>query len=211
MSLTELPGEYWITPDAVIYCDGDAGADVPNHDMVVQAHLFGQFADRVANIPALRWLYLGEDTVALADDYSYFRQQIDSWTDDAVSAGLLTAEQSHDVFSYIQSLVGFTDEEMSVLTGCGDVCPRGWATKHLGWIRVRSTACEMFTITASKLKLLADGLYDAHDSLCESAIYFLENTANNTWYFDVPYEAIASERPTALYPYRNARHANRSV
>lgn len=175
----------------------------------MRSYVFERFADRVATIPDLRWLAFSGDIESRAGDAFYFQERVNHWTDEAVAAGLLTCEQAADVYSYIRELVGFTEEEMGVLTGCRYVSPRDWATKSLGWIGVRGTACEMFTITAGKLKLLADGLYNAHDSFCESALFFIENTANSTWYFDVPYEAIASERPTALFPYRNARHAGR--
>jgi hypothetical protein len=83
--------------------------------------------------------------------------------------------------------------------GWGDV--RKFAMKRWGWKRLASDNVETWTLTASDLRDIANGLWDAYGEEAESETFNIYCYATNKWYNEIPFEVISKENPTALNSY----------
>lgn len=130
--------EYWITSDGDhIYCDGDAGVEVPNHAMVVVSHCAGLLIDALEEegselsdcVVAVIRRHL-EDVV----DCVALRTEINDSIDDWVDAGYLTPDEADDIFEALAKRAKIDYEYITTAIGQHDD-PREIGLK-LGWIRV---------------------------------------------------------------------------
>ena len=158
-------GEYWITPDDVIFCDGDAGVDVPNHAMVVVLQCAVNFADRLRevetskladNIAGVIEQVIGEYQVV---DCVMLRTEINDSIDRWVEEGLLTLDQSDDIYAFIRGLLGIKkgsleDQEIDAALGQHDD-PREIGVRW-GWVRVAGANFYCRDLSPATCRLMAD-------------------------------------------------------
>ena len=168
-------GEYWIDDGGtVIFCDGDTGVDVPNHEMVVVQQawvLFTAAIDACENKAAMLLVSTamrlsGADDEGELPDVIAFRTALNDESDKMGQAGQLTEDQTDDVFSWLNSLIDIEEWVFAAATNGMD-CNfdlRAWATAKWAWIRVAGNNVVIPTITKEVCNRLADGLAE----ICET-------------------------------------------
>ena len=186
-------GEWWID-DSGHATHADVG-DM-NHEGVVLEALLTELVEAVSLLDA-PWSDLadlfGQHSHDDGVDCTALRTELLDWSDQAQKDGRITAEQSDDVYGFLESLIEWDHEKFATaLDTESNTEARLWAAKNWGWMAVRGTDCELWGISKAKLKALADGLYDAYqDDALTAELTITDRETNKVW-TDVPFSIIES-------------------
>lgn len=182
-----MRGEYWLQGGRAVSADGDVD-DVNHIGLAVLAA-----ASRVADV--LRNVEGAEDWDWDEGDISELDAKVDELIGEDAKLDLLYKG-------------GVDNVTYQVALDVGNYDPRVWAAKEEGWIRLAGNDAQMVGISRSKLKELADGLYDAYGEDVERQSFNLEvidpesampnRTIKSKVYNEVPYAVIAEGRPQDL-------------
>ena len=165
--------EYWIhTHGDITYCDGDAGADVPNHAIVVQDHLLQTLLDSAApGPPPAQWLLdILRRYVARSDgvvDRVGLREAL-FCSADAVSRGVREIPDRElfddDVEAWLCRHCEIDEKlfHVAVHERCVDKV-RVFGLESLGWIRVCRNNLEVWRWNRKVHKQLRCGI----DAICD--------------------------------------------
>lgn len=146
--------EYWIDQYGdYTFCDGDAGIDIPNHEMVVVQECFTKLIDIWASHDDT----LLECLVELAQpfiesehgftDTCLFRTSINDSIDNWLAENIITQAESDDIYGTILDRLQMRytiaellsmnyDEVLHIAIGHFDGDPRQFAVDNWNWIRV---------------------------------------------------------------------------
>lgn len=139
MAFTE---EYWIDHEGnEIFCDGDAGVDVPNHSMVVISYCCELLQEALEAANTAVATYVAE----IIGDYSHegvvdcvaIRCQINDEIDHWLGENLITEDQADDIITAITEIAGVKRIIVETAFGHNDD-PREYGLE-LGWIRIQGT------------------------------------------------------------------------
>lgn len=157
-------GEYWITGEGdPIFCDGDAGFDVPNHAMVVVKHCAqnlvaklealedNELAERIATTIE-SWI---EDVVDCVAIRTQINDEIDQWVDE----GIATHDQAQDIFGTIREMIGaeygsLEDQEIDAALGQHDD-PREIGVRW-GWVRANGANLQTAKLNRHTCGMMVD-------------------------------------------------------
>lgn len=186
--------EFWLTPDGAIYCDGDAGVDVPNHEAVVRQRCLcealgamEQSDNEAVQAISHKLSLLAEDDII---DGPMVSETLNNFIDDLNRDGVLSNEEVDDIYSFIREHVDVEEWILDVAFGTDSYDVRAYAIDRWGWHRVVDRIIQTNSVTPSSLKDIADGLYDAYGEDCMRMKYTLE--AGRLFVTDVPYMALES-------------------
>ena len=184
--------EYWIDENgSAIYCDGDAGVDVPNHEMIVKSRCISLAVHQLTesnDTLVARLLgcieHLTEDdcidTVAIREailcEADVIAQEIDD------------EDLYDDPFEWMRKRCGISNRWEWQCAWGDHIDERSHAKKYWGWIRVAHTHIEMADTKRSTIRRLKDGLYEAFGEECESLSFHVE--AGSHYFSCVPYMAL---------------------
>jgi len=166
-----LAGEYWIVNGQAIGADADCG-DI-GHEGVIIEYILNSHSDE---INALR-----------------HKQKLKPIYD-------ITLEDIRDMYWPSLKTI-LTPAEYAIINEDQYPDARAYGVQHLNWIRTRGNNVQMKNLTRQTLRSLGNGLWDAGDASVETEEFFLEVMEPPAAYHDVPYTAIATEDPEAVYPY----------
>lgn len=153
--------EYWIFQDGTHeWCDGDAGVDVPNHEMVVRLHMAYEFNAAVEHDDLLRRFTIEEDRLG---DPSAVRELFCDTADALQKEGRLTDEQTDDVYAFLRAATGMSEQRMAVMVDSNDSDARLFAVQHLGGYRVVGRHVETWQLSKSKLRTIGYAMAELLD------------------------------------------------
>jgi hypothetical protein len=200
------PREHWILPDGeIIFCDGEASVETPNHDHVVVTRLQEQLvlAWQTAASPCVR--ALADEVSVWEGDTAAFRETMFNWWDENWSQFAGAESADDDLDGYLQKFSKMPSAEYDI--ACTGKCPtkelpREYAVANWDWVRQQNTALELKTPDRKTLKRVADALWEIYDEQVESALFAIDVYGTRRFYMDVPYDVLASGCPQKLLPYR---------
>jgi hypothetical protein len=202
-SRNRLSGEYWLTDSGVIYADGDAGFDVPNHEMVVVAYAMGEVVDvleqseKFYEVAHIMSSHMEEGVV----DVIGARTDLLNWADMANKEGILTNDEVDDIEATIIKQAGIDPKLLSVAFGSVDDA-REYGLFNLGWARVAGNSVQVVGLTRSKLIALARGLAEAFDDeISDRTTFDIEEYKSHKTYWKVPFYVLEDGDPTKLREY----------
>lgn len=190
--------EFWITPDGVIYCDGDAGVDVPNHEAVVRQQCLSNLIDAMETSGNSQIVSLASEVqMALEDvvDLPMLREQLNLWVDNAYSEGQIDEKAADDIYDFIRARVDMPYWEFETALGMNDhIDERNNAIKLWGWHRVQHNNLTVAKLTRKLLSELADGLHECFGEDVYSMKFNIETVeyGHMGLHCNVPYQAIDS-------------------
>lgn len=199
----ELSGEYWLTGNDVIFADGDAGVDVPNHEMVIVAHAMNEVIGILEQNPKFamaahimeQWV---EDGIV---DVTAAREDLLIWADSANKEGILTDDEVDDIEDTIVQQTEVDRQLLSVAFGSFDDA-REYGLHNLGWTRVAGNNIQTVGLTRNKLVSIANGLSIAFDTdISDETLFDIEEYKSHKVYWNVPFYIIESGDMMALRNY----------
>ncbi len=166
--------DYWITDtDDTIFCDGDAGADVPNHEMVIVTHCVQLLIDALENnrdvFSVSLAMLLSQFQVEEVVDTVSLRCAINDSADEWVRSGALTYEESDNIYEVIEKRTELPP--IIIHTAIGQNEDSRVLGVQLGWIRVSGNNFDIKKLTRKN----CDRMYD----------FALENPEHDTWNIEV--------------------------
>lgn len=201
-----LSGEWWIIDGVAHFADGDVG-DM-NHEAYVHEHVYRELSDRIeaAKLDAgLAYLFASHEAIP---DAATLRGGLNDWSDGY--AGNLPDDHPEkdllydDPREWLAGKVGMEADDLTwVFDADQSTCDlRKYGIEKLGWIRVAGNKVELWSLDQSKLKTIADGLWDAHqDEVDDAKIDIAEMKPDGRYYDSVPYIVIAAEKMAGLRDY----------
>lgn len=191
--------EYWITETSqIIAADGDVGDK--NHIIVVMERLWGELVDdlKSAGISLAQEI---PDPELL--DPAMLRQVILDWADGQQRLGMLSDDDADDPYAYLCRKIKWKRWKMNVAVddsndGDGSVCPRAYAMKEWGWIRVADNSVTLHKLDRRTLRLLADGLAEIDEDFCHGRRYNIEVRGTSEFLMDVRYATIETLSPARI-------------
>lgn len=165
-------GEWWLTEHDQIYCDGETGVDVPNHEAVVIAHCAGLVADaleanddRFSREAAAVFREYAEEGIV---DVIALREALCLLCDHWVDANLLTTEEADDIYETLRHRSELDAKIVATATGSEDDA-RELGLKF-GWVRVIGNHFQVQQLTRDVWQRMADFAYEQE---------------HNEWYLEV--------------------------
>ena len=161
--------DHWITDSGeCIFCDGDAGIDVPCHQMIVQQTALSKMLDvleeQVDSDPLCR-IVVNAATDSYGDvdviDPCGFRTLINDETDAAYSAGEISEECYDDWSGVIQRKYFKDDSDLVDVAFYAESVvhdTREWAVLKWDWIWLSFDSIAIRRANSETLKRLVDGL-----------------------------------------------------
>jgi hypothetical protein len=203
------PREHWILPDGeIIFCDGEASVETPNHDHVVVTRLQETLVTSLAETDVLFVRSLAAELQDVVGDIPYFREAMFNWWDANWEnfPGVTAADA--DIDFYLQKISKMPAAEYDI--ACTGKCPtkelpREYAVANWDWVRQQSTALELKTPNRKTLKRVSDALWEIYQDQVESALFAIDVYGTRRFYMDVPYDVLASGCPQKLLSYRGGR------
>lgn len=169
--------EYWITEDSVIYCDGDASVDVPNHEMVAMIHAAQLVIDEAesSSSESIGLLFDGLNEHGLEAIDGTLAQYFNDRTDDLFKCGLISQQQYDDWFEWIVSDLGIGRDLLTVATGCSrgtpnDVDARKFAIAQWNWIWFAKDYATCRQIDQKTSERLYDALFEIYEGRSDADI-----------------------------------------
>lgn len=187
-------GEYWITPDQIIYCDGDAGHEVPDHNMAVVAYAVSEIDRIVSETPALQFMNgfwdFDEDSypdrIAIVDN---LLQSCDEW----FSNGTIDRGVYDDIYQFMVD--NGVDRRLIDVVG-GSVDFKLLAIREWGWIRLDSSRhIELWSLNKTTCERLYDGLVEIEEDHLEDIDnhpFVIEQRCDGKMFYDVPHAFMGS-------------------
>jgi len=188
---SSVSGEYWIYDDGSTSYAGEGG-DV-NHDTYV--------------IDYIRRKY--------CDDYKFDRGEYVDWEEFEES---IIKEHQEDIVKsgkgeyeflreYLQKELGMNSQEIDIARiniGRGEVDPKGYAVKELGWKKVNNDDVSTWTLTEEDMMAIKRGLskvLESEDNY-DDQTFNIYVESNNTVFYDVPFSVIERNITGELLEYR---------
>jgi hypothetical protein len=122
---------------------------------------------------------------------------------------------SHDIDPTIENVDAMTNEELlerglsqeELNYVRGNLDPRDYGMKYLGWARIVGTTAQVYTISPRILSNLASGWYDIFGEEAMNLTYTIEvgPPGQSVVYEDIPWEVIDSEDISQLYAYSEVK------
>ena len=175
-----MPGEWFLVEGQAEYAEGDIGEY--NHEAIVRRNVLYKLADAAND-------FLDAD-INLDDEY------IDETTLEYILAEQVEGASDPQA---VMDKMGITQKEVDVAFGRGNATDYG--IEELGYVRVAGNNVELSGLTGSKMREIADGLYDAGGESVEGMTFNIEDSATTKFYKDVPFPVLSSGRVKALRDY----------
>lgn len=185
--------EYWITKQGdVIYCDGDAGIDVPNHEMIVKAECLEIAIASLEMANDWRINHLIDAIRPLVEegciDTPMLRQAIFVTADSLNREGALSDDEVDDFLEWMRKRAGISEGWEWKCAWTDSIDERKHAIDNWKWIRVAHRSVQLPNLRPATLRRLEEGLEEAFDDV-ERLRFHIE--AGNQFFPDTPYMAIA--------------------
>ena len=150
--------EFWIQDTELVYCDGDAGVDVPNHETVVRVHILHDIISTLEsseNSQCLEIISIMESHLCDGvPDIIAMRCQLNDFLEFDWSEVIAdNVEYSEDLLRSVFS------NDFS-----GELDLRLWACENLGWIRVVGNNVESWGFNRRQMKRAAWALGEIEES-----------------------------------------------
>lgn len=180
-------GEFWIMNGQAMGADGDIG-DYNHEGMAIesaQIEIMGEEGDWdewKQNAAKEKF----QEAMQLATTPEMQQQVQQKWNADNGDEFLMEELRER----------GVGNELYQIAEGFGDV--RLLAIKLWGWKRLMGNNVETWTLTASDLQEIANGVWDAYQEEAETTQFNIEVKSNSTYYTNVPYDVISSGNFRAL-------------
>jgi hypothetical protein len=175
-----MPGEWFLVEGKAEYAEGDIGEY--NHEAIVRRNVLYKLADAAND-------FLDAD-INLDDKY------IDETTLEYIIGQQVEGASDPQA---VMDKMGITQKEVDVVLGRGNATDYG--IEELGYVRVAGNNVELSGLTGSKMRDIADGLYDAGGESVEGMTFNIEDSATTKFYKDVPFPVLSSGRMKALRDY----------
>lgn len=183
--------EFWITEDGNIYCDGDQGVDVPNHEAVVRSRCLSMVLDAMDNSDEPRVKSIASSLRYMEDeiiDQPMLCESLINLADEMCREGTLAEDEADDIKDFIKEYIEIEDWVFDVGLCRGEYDERKHAIIMWGWIRVAGNAVDSPRITSAVLDAMSEGLWEAYEDECYRMKFFIDQPG--AWNPDVPYSAI---------------------
>lgn len=182
-------GEWWIQDGQAMFADGDIG-DMNHEGMVIQ-NVQGNI---VSNSDHPEFDY-GEYVDWDGWKQAVAQEKMEEWKAEGRD---LSQVDEEDALMEVLNELGVSDEEYQVAEGMTDA--RDYGMEHQGWKRVQGNNIETWTLTASDLRSIAQGLWDILESSGseENPEFNIYVHSTGKWYNDIPLEAIESENISVI-------------
>jgi hypothetical protein len=150
--------EFWIQDTELVYCDGDAGVDVPNHETVVRVHVLQDIIGELES---------SEDSQCL-EILSIMESHLHDGVPDIIAMKCdLNDCLEFDWSEVIADNVDYSEELLrSVFSNdfSGELDLRLWACEHLEWVRVVGNNVESWGFNRRQMKRAAWALGEIEGS-----------------------------------------------
>lgn len=177
--------EYWITDSGIVYCDGDAGIDVPNHTCVVVSECCRMLCDAMeySDEPAVNELashirQVLDDCDCYIVDQGVLSETITNEADELQRRGLLSDEDVDDIFDFIGKNVELEQWIVDIGLGSGSYDERAFAIEKWGWMRLVCTrqdvTVQMHQLTPDNLKRAYSDMYQEVGERVDKMLWNLE-------------------------------------
>ena len=173
--------EYWITDHGrTIYCDGDAGIDVPTHEMVVEEHAWHKLCDLIeSNCQHEGAKQLFSSVAAQFEDAPVYeaRFALNNEADAMHRAGQLTDDEVDSWSTLVmENTEGVTAELVHAATQnmAQGIDLREYAVENWDWIWFASNNATIHRLTGEACGRLLEGLHEIYPEKSESEIADIE-------------------------------------
>jgi hypothetical protein len=205
-NMPKLLGEWWVTPDGDIFCDGDNDVLTPHHSDVICAHLLEELLWQLeTKLPALDIsgaMQAGDGE--LVADSSMFVEHMHNRVDQLQSDGKLTAAEADDIWVYIAERIKWPIEKIELVTGRDnqEACNM-YGIKELGWVRQHDRMAQFWMLTIDKLRMWLDNLPEdfVDDELGDippHTSFNIEVVKTGKMFLNVPYGVLSRCRQSLL-------------
>ena len=192
--MADLSGEFFLIDGDAVYADGDVGDF--NHDMIATDHVRRNVVDVLDQNFEVDWEGLrskpfttGESIEDPLTGQDVPFEEVSNFLENKLAG----APQGREA---LLKTLGISEEEVGIFKGSGD--PRGYGIRSLGWTRIAGNNAEVFGLNRSKLRELANGLWDAGGEDVERMVFNIDDSKTGMFYENVPYQVLASENMNAL-------------
>ncbi|GIW89675.1 MAG: hypothetical protein KatS3mg109_0107 [Pirellulaceae bacterium] len=187
-----MEGEFWYADGQLIFCDGDAGVDVPNHECVVISHALATLAGYLNGTKLQRLADVidshMQDCEAIADHIQIYESVL-AEAENMYREGELTDDEVDDLEATAYDLVDLPPGLWSLAFSQG-VDERSYAQKEWGWIRILGTNVQAWERSPSVCGDIADALYEAYGDEAKVSKFTVEFVSDGKTYWDVPFSDI---------------------
>ena len=191
--------EYWIHADgSLTYCDGDAGAEVPNHAAVVRSWLLEELLSAAADVKSagLRELFVSGLSLSQQPvlDMPEIRQYLNDTSDAMARDGRLPQEDADD---YDTAFVRQSGIDPLVYDMFFERCSeklKDWAVLRWNWIAVRCHNIDLRRPDLATLARLQDGLATIYPDDWERLTYNVDVREPRRYFASVPGTCLGNFR-----------------
>lgn len=154
--------EYWIDKEGEItFCDGDSGAEVPNHDMVVVVQAAAMIEEQIEDsddVLASRVMQIIDCSICDGIfDGPMFRENLNNCVDSWFDEGLINQDEERDIDEAILSRLGIDKDLWNIINdNLGNQRPREYAVEKWGWIRVIEDNFDVWELSDSACRRMSD-------------------------------------------------------
>jgi len=198
-----LQGEWWIVNGNVKFAD-NSNSDYGHESIVIEhAQSIVKSAMRKDSIlsRAIKVIF-GRPGHYDEFDPIGAREYLMNWSDEMCQRGLLTEEESEDIYDTIVKRTGVDSYVLSIAMGSkSSQDTKLYAMKEWGWKRVATNNIELWQLTKGDTEDIVIGLHSAYGSECERESYNIEVHSNKMYYSGISYFEIESG-PTAILKHR---------
>jgi len=181
-----LSGEYWLNDGSSLYAENDY-----DHSMHVVSMARAHINDELGLDIDDEFIDWNELRTILTEQYPELRQEI--WVDHVYPRPKLER---------FLTQFGMTIELWDIAGDIGDVDPRLYAAREWGWVRNEGNNLETCGVSRSKLKEIANGLYNAYEDVeLERECFDIYDFNTTRYYRNVPFDIIETGDIAALRDY----------
>ena len=191
----DFRGEYWLdTYGTATFADGDIGDF--NHEALVIMEAQTNVVSTLADNPAFDFISDGD----MDGEFGPSEETMDA-IGEKLDAMTEAEGTSLDV---VLKRLGVDPEEFNIANDQGDA--RDYGLRVNKQIRVAGNEIQMYDLSSGRMRVLADGLYDAYGEDVENGTFNIEDSGRGKYYTEVPFSVLSEGKYAAL---RNYEHGVR--
>ncbi len=166
------------------------------HEDYVREYLIKQFLEDTKHIGILN----GIQAILIQhhDDPTMIRTSICDWADMSERSGIITQEDSNDIYGWISRISGFPEVEFQKMCSPSNFDLRHYALTVLKWIRVDVSNIQLDKLTKRTLSEISAGLEKAYGDSVNKKKFMIEEISTRKLFFDVPVPVIQTTKMGAV-------------